>query len=81
MLLIVAISCLLIGMACPFIAFIVFKPVLMDFTRSISNNKRVMEDSVVDKVFNRVTGLPEFHEKAPKKAIVKPKRDIDEGDN
>lgn len=81
MLFIVAISCLVIGMACPFIAFIVFKPVLMDFVRSISNNKRLTEDSVVEKVFNRVTGLPTYHEKAPKNSVVRPKRDIDEGDN
>lgn len=78
--LITAICFLIVGMACPFIAFLVFKPVLMPYINASLMNKRQTEDEIADKVLNRMVIAPNMHEKAPKKGVMRPKRDTDGDD-
>lgn len=68
----------LAGMACVFVSFLVFKPVLMKFTDAMLLSVRLNEESIVRKVSDRMQIPTVQSEKAPKKSVFKPRRDVDE---
>lgn len=77
---ITAICFLIVGMACPFVAFLIFKPVLIMYINAMNMNKRLTEDGIAERVLNRMTITPNMHEKAAKKGVLRPKRDTDGDD-
>jgi hypothetical protein len=58
----------------------VFKPVLIMYINATNMNKRLNEDDIASRVFNRMTIAPNLHEKEAKKGVMRPKRDTDGDD-
>jgi hypothetical protein len=71
----IGLGCLILGMACPFIAFLAFKPVLSAYVNAVTARMRAAEGAAR----TVLQPVPEQKRtKAPSKGVTRPVRDIEE---